>query len=199
MPIEIFECEQGTPEWVAARCGIITASKFSDVLAGGQGKTRRKYMLELAGERIRGEVAEGYKNAHMDRGTEHEKLARLRYAERTNQEVRQVGFIRDGSYGCSPDGLIGEDGMVEFKSNLPHILAEMLLANKVPTEHVGQLQGGLKVANRVWIDFVSFFPGMPMFISRVHRNEDYIKNLNSELLRFDLELKEVVNKLGRMF
>lgn len=199
--IEVFNCEQGTPEWHACRMGIPTASEFATVLMQGRKKgepsvTRRKYMLTLIGERMTGQVCDGYVNAHMLRGKEHEPEARKLYrAMNYDVGVSQVGFIRNGEKGCSPDLLVGNDGMTEFKSNQPHILLEMHLQNAVPAEHAPQLQGNLWVAEREWIDFMSYWPGLPPFVRRVYRDETMIKSIALGVEMFLNEMHELMTKL----
>lgn len=197
--MRIISCEQNSPEWKAARVGKITASCFSDVLAKGEGKTRKTYMLKLAGERITGEVAESYSNGHMERGHEAEVVARGIYHERTGNEVVETGFMLEEPYGYSPDGLVGEEGLVEFKSRLPHLQAAVLLSGKMPPEHAAQVQGGLFVSGRKWVDFCSFSSGMPLFLQRVERDEPYIENLKVELAKFEAELQEVIKQICAMF
>ena len=199
--IEVFNCEQGTPEWHACRMGIPTASEFATVLMHGRKKgepsaTRRKYMLTLIGERMTGKVVDGYANANMLRGKEHEPEARALYrAMNYDIDTRQVGFVRDGEKGCSPDLLVGNDGMAEFKSNQPHILLEMHLQNEVPAEHTPQLQGNLWVAQREWIDFMSYWPGLPPFVRRVYRDETQIKSIALGVEMFLNEMHELMTKL----
>ena len=193
--LKIIECEQGSPEWFQARCGIVTASCLSDVLAKGQGKTRKTYLLKLAGERITGNPTESYTNVHMERGKEQEAVARQIYIERTGYEIKECGFMVDGSLGYSPDGLLGDDGLVEIKTKLAHLQAEVLLSDKVPSEHMAQIQGGLLVSGRCYLDFISYCPNMPIFIKRVERDEAYLGTLKEELARFEAELSETVAKL----
>lgn len=198
--IEVFNCEQGTPEWFACRMGIPTASEFATVLMQGQkkgepSKTRRKYMLTLIGERLTGKPSESYSNANMQRGKEHEPEARRLYQFIRDEETTQVGFIRNGDKGCSPDLLAGNNGMTEFKSNQPHILLELHLADEVPKEHECQLQGGLWVAEREWIDFMSYWPGLDPFIKRVYRDEKAIKSIELGVEIFNNELHELMAKL----
>lgn len=197
--MEIYrEIIQGSPEWFSARAGIPTSSRFSDVMAKGAGKVRRKYMLTLIGERITGEPHVGYFNAAMQRGHEMEAEARAMYELQTDNEVEQVGFIRNGAVGCSPDGLVGDSGMVEIKTKEPHLQLECLLAGKVPPEHMAQLQGQLWVAERQWCDFVSFWPGLPLFVKRVELDEEYTKNLRAEVFRFRQEMDELERKVRAM-
>ncbi len=193
--IEIFDCAQGTPEWYAARLGIPTASNFAAIRAKGEGKVRRTYMMKLIGEIMTGESAENFTNGHMERGHEMEPDARNLYAFYLDVEPVQVGFIRNGRKGASPDSLVGTNGMSEIKTKLPHIQAEALLADRLPPEHVAQCQGNLWVAEREWIDFVSYWPKMPLFVKRVYRDEVYIKALSSEV---DLFLAEMDTYLATL-
>jgi hypothetical protein len=193
--IEIIQCEQNTPEWLAARLGIPTASRFKDVLAKGEGKTRKRYMLDLAGERLTGEPVESFSNAHMERGKAMEDEARDLYMFMTDAEPRGVGFIRNGDKGCSPDSLIGDNGGLEIKTKLPALQIECILADKLPSEHVAQVQGFLWVAEREWVDFVSYWPRLPLFVKRVYRDEPYIKTLAEEVQRFNDELAELIERI----
>lgn len=195
--IQIFDCEQGTPEWHACRLGIPTASEFKSILAKGEGKTRRTYMMKLLGERFTGEPAENYQNAHMDRGKEMEAEARDAYAFENSVTVKRVGFIRNGEVGCSPDSLIGDDGTVEIKTRMPHLQMELLVSGKLPPEHVAQIQGQLWVTGRAYCDFVSYWPRLPLFVKRVERDDAYIKTLAAEVDQFVFELNDLTEKLTR--
>lgn len=201
MPLEIFNCEQNSPEWFEARRGIPTASMFKTVMAsgkgGGESLTRAKYMRELVGERITGEVQEGFTNRHMDRGKDMEEEARNFYAFVNDQDIERVGFIRNGNKGCSPDGLCGKNGMVEFKTALPAIVIEALLADRPPPEHIGQCQGGLWVAEREWIDLNLYWPKMPAFKKRIYRDEAYIATMRAAVAAFNEELDELEAKIRR--
>lgn len=198
--IEIYRGEQGTDEWRQMRAGIPTASEFATVLAkgrgGGESKTRRTYLLKLAGERLTGEPAESYSNGHMERGKAMEAEARDAYAFMRDAEYEQVGFIRNGNAGCSPDGLIGDDGMVEIKTKLPHLQLEVLLANELPAEHIAQCQGALWIAEREWLDFVSYWPRLNLFVTRVVRDEAYIARLKIEVADFNEELDTIVRRFA---
>ncbi len=180
--------EQGSAEWLADRCGMVTASRFSDVLARGQGKTRAAYMRQVVAERLTGKPTESYKNAHMERGTEQEPFARMAYEAKTGHIVEEVGFISAAGYGCSPDGLIDSDGGAEIKSVIPTVQLDTILIGKCPTGHIAQIQGCMWVTGRQWWDFVSFSPDMPephnLYIYRVMRNEQYIATLALEVAQF---------------
>lgn len=197
--IQIFDCEQGTPEWFACRLGIPTASDFAYVLAsgksGGESKTRRTYMLKLLGELMTGEPADNFTNVHLNRGKEMEAAAREAYVAQTGNVVTRTGFVRRGDVGCSPDGLIGENGILEIKTKLPHLQLEVLLKDGVPGEHIAQIQGQIFVTDRKWVDFVSYWPHLPLVIKRVERDDEYIKKLRYGLQAFNQELKELALKV----
>lgn len=193
--LEVFTFEQGTPEWHECRRGIPTASEFKSVLAKGEGKTRRAYMMRLIGERMTGECAESYTNAHMERGKEMEAEARNAYSFMKDAEPELVGFLRDGDKGASPDSLVDTNGLLEVKTKLPHLQVEVLLGDRLPPEHVAQVQGALWVSGREWLDFVSYWPKMPLFIKRVHRDEAYIAKLATEVAAFNEEMLGLLAKL----
>lgn len=199
MAMEIFDFDQGTLEWFKCRAGIPTASMFATVMAsgrgGGESKTRAKYMRQVAGEIITGKPMEAYSNPHLDRGHEMEPEARKRYAFLTDAEIKQVGFIRNGQKGCSPDSLVGGSGMLEIKSKLPDLLIECIERDGFPPEHKAQCQGGLWVAEREWIDIVVYWPGMPIFIKRAYRDEAYIAEMSRAVSRFNEELAELVERI----
>ena len=199
MSIEILNCEQGTDEWFLARAGIPTASQFATVMAsgrgGGESKTRAKYMRQLAGEIITGKPMEGFTNAHMERGHAMEPEARDLYSFATDTAPQQVGFIRNGQKGCSPDSLVGTNGMLEIKTKLPDLLIECLERDDFPPEHRAQCQGALWVAEREWIDIVVYWPEMPVFIKRAYRDETYISNMAAAVETFNAELAELVERI----
>jgi hypothetical protein len=197
--IQIHDMEQGTPEWHAVRAGIPTASEFATVMAsgrgGGESKTRRTYLLKLAGERLTGQPSEGYTNAHMERGKEMESEARDLYGFIQDEPLTRVGFITNGPKGYSPDALVGASGLVEFKTALPHILLDRLLSDEFPPEHMAQCQGGLWVAEREWLDIVIYWPGLPVFRKRVGRDEPYIRKLADAVEKFNAELDQTVERI----
>jgi predicted phage-related endonuclease len=193
--IEIFDCEQGSEDWFACRAGIPTASKFATVMAKGEGKTRNEYMRKLAGEIITGQPMSSYKSEQMERGNAMEDEARETYAFIYDADIQRVGFIRNGMKGASPDSLIGENGGLEIKTAEAHIQIDRLERDRLPPEHVAQVQGNLWVSEREYWDFVSYWPGLPMLRVRVSRDEPYIKNLAGEIDRFNDELAEMVERI----
>lgn len=190
----IFDCAQNSPEWHECRRGIVTASRFADVLAKGQGITRRKYLYTLAGEILTGDVQPSYTNDAMERGHEMEADAVSLYAFERDVEPVACGFMRRGRAGCSPDRLIGENGLLEVKSKLPHLQLEVLERNDVPPEHKAQVQGQLWVSGREWCDFVSYWPRLPLFMKCVERDEKYIQTLAQAVADFVGELDALVKK-----
>jgi hypothetical protein len=201
MELQIFDCEQGTPEWYQARAGIPTASEFDTVMAkgrgGGDSKTRRTYMLKLIGERLTKEPMWSYSNEHMERGKVMETEARDLYQMIAEVECQQVGFLRRGAAGCSPDSLVGKDGMLEIKTKLPHLQLDCILYDELPAEHRAQCQGQLWIAQREWVDFVSYWPGLPLFAKRVFRDEEYIQRLAEAVRVFNEEMEETIAKVNR--
>lgn len=197
--LEIITCEQGTEDWFRARAGIPTASEFATVMAsgkgGGESKTRRTYMFKLAGEIITGELSDSYSNAHMERGKEMEPKARDLYEFMADVDAEQVGFIRNGPKGCSPDSLIGSTGMLEIKTKLPALLIDVLLRDEFPADHKAQCQGALWVAEREWIDIAVYWPKLPLFVKRAYRDEPYIANLSRAVSEFNEELHETVERV----
>jgi predicted phage-related endonuclease len=197
MTLQIFDCDQNSPEWLTARMGIPTASKFATVMAKGEGKTRSEYLRKLAGEILTEEPSESFSNVHTERGHDMEELARTEYAFMTGNEPVLVGFIRNGNKGASPDSLLGTNGGLEIKTAMPHIQIDRLERDRLPPEHKAQVQGNLWISEREYWDFVSYWPKLPMLTVRVYREEDYIKTMSDEIDRFNDELAELVERVRR--
>jgi putative phage-type endonuclease len=170
------DLEQGTPEWLAARCGIVTASVVGQLITPKTIKPAvndysRGLTAALVAERLTGYVEPVFANADMERGTLSEPLARDAYVEH-HGPVDQVGFMvrqfEHGPLGFSPDGLVGEDGILEIKSPRQKKHLATVLADEVPLEHMAQVQTGLLVSGRNWCDFISYCGGMHLFVKRVH-------------------------------
>lgn len=204
--VEIFDCEQGSDAWFEAKLGVPSASRFSDALAGGEGKLRTRYMRDLVGERVSGVPAESFENAAMRRGREMERAARERYAEATFADCQRVGFavnralLRYDALGASPDLLVGAEGGAEFKSMAPHLLIEVLDrgAAGFPTEHRAQCQGNMLVFGRRWWDLDLFWPGFPRCRFRVERDERYLSEMVAGLESFCFDVREGVKRLESM-
>lgn len=201
--IEIFDnVEQGSEEWKKIRLGLVTASKMSVVMASGRGgaesKTRLDYMCDLAGEIITGNPTESYSNQFMERGKEQEDEARRLYAFEKDADLTRVGFVRNGSKGCSPDSLQGKDGALEIKTTMARLLIKIMMRGDYPPEHKAQCQGTLWVTEREWIDIAIYCPKMPLFVERIYRDEPYIKQITGAVADFNIELRQMVEKIRSM-
>lgn len=201
--------EQGSQEWFAARMGKVTASRVADVVAKtktGYGASRANYAGQLIAERLTGVVVEGFTNDAMRWGTENEPEARTAYQFATDCDVEQVGFVPHPTItesGASPDGLIGDIGMLEIKCPNTSTHIETLRGRKVPEKYVTQIQWQLACTGRKWCDFVSYDPRMPeemrLFISRVHRDDKRIEELEGEVIGFLAEIDEAIKDLTRKY
>lgn len=193
--------EQRSEEWFAARCGKVTASRIADVMAttkSGYGAARKNYMAQLTIERLTGAVAESYTNAAMQWGTDTEPFAREAYELMSGNLVEEVGFIviPQMMAGASPDGLVGDDGLVEIKcpNSATHI--ETLLSAKVERQYLLQIQWQMFATDRRWCDFVSYDPRLPenlqYFCQRVERDQPLIAEIVGEVQKFLRELDDQV-------
>ena len=169
-----YDVEQGTEEWLAMRCGILTASEMklivTPTLKPASNDKERAHIFELLGQRITGYVEPRFVSDDMLRGQWDEVEARIKYREHF-APVQECGFITNDDFGFvigySPDGLVGDDGLIECKSRRQKFQVETISTDQVPAEYMLQIQTGLLVTGRQWIDFVSYCGGMPMFVKRV--------------------------------
>lgn len=179
------QCEQGSEAWLQLRMGVATASNFDKIITATTAKesaTLPKYALELATQCLLTEPEPTYKNEAMQRGNDLEPIARQAYAEQTFSVVEEIAMFKSdcGNFGASPDGLVGDEGLIEIKCPLATTHAKYLLDNKLPNDYVQQVQGLLWVSGRKWCDFVSFHPNFKekqLFVIRVERDEAYIAEL----------------------
>jgi hypothetical protein len=199
--LEHIECEQYSPEWWAARLGLPTASEFKTIIGVKKDArdkiTRKTYMLKLAGERLTGRPKEAFSNEHTERGRLMEAEAVELYALTRNCEPKTCGFFRLGEKGCSPDRLLGDDGILSIKTALEHILIDYILKDQFPPEHKAQAQGELWITGRAWCDIAVYCPGLPLFVKRCEPDPHYIANLAEEVDRFNFELGEIVERVRR--
>ena len=191
----IINCQQGEREWHLMRLCTVTATGFKKVLAKGSGKTRQGYMDMLVEEFRTLEPRENIVTDDMVHGTKWEPIARLVYEAVTERTVKEVGFVvKDDFIGVSPDGLVGDDGIVEIKCPRQTTHEKYVDENRLPPTYKAQVQGLLWVTDRQWCDFMSYHPrpiGKERYmIKRVERDEVYIKTIQSECDRFVEELKE---------
>lgn len=197
----ITNIEQGSQEWLDLRLGIVTCSELDCLLVNGKGEAgfgagAFTYMNTLIGERITGEAADPFiGNRHTERGHELEGVARGLYQERCGVQTQQVAIILNHGIGYSPDSLVGDPGLTEIKTKLPKFQVEVILSDEIPKEHIAQCQGGLWVSEREWIDFVCYWPGMPLFIKRAYRDEVLIRKLSERVKTFYELLDERMNRV----
>lgn len=170
------ELIQGSEEWLEARRGILTASEMKLIITPANLKPasndkERAHVYELAAQRISGFVEPHYISEDMMRGNDDEVYARALYADKY-APVTEMGFMTNDKWGFkigySPDGLVGDDGLIECKSRRQRFQIETIVKQEIPTEYVIQLQTGLLVSERKWIDFISYSGGLPMFVQRVY-------------------------------
>lgn len=195
---------QGSQEWLEARLGFATASCYSQILAKGEGKSRKTYLNRVVAERLTGKPLDSFSNHHTERGTEQEPFARMAYEAATGNLCNEVGFIRHPTLmaGASPDCLIETDGGAEIKSVIPTVQIETFERGGHPPSHKAQIQGNLWITGRKWWDFVSYSPNIKLehlrlYIFRVQRDEEYIKNLEKEVTQFLIEADELYQRLAQ--
>jgi putative phage-type endonuclease len=201
--------QQGTPEWFKARCGKATASRIADIVAktkSGYSASRANYAAQLVAERLTGAVEEGFSSAAMKWGTENEDEARNAYAFRRNLDVSPAGFIPHpniGMAGASPDGFVGDDGLVEIKCPNTATHIDTLVNARIPLKYHYQMQWQMACTGRAWCDFVSFDPRLPesmrLFVARLLRDEDRIAELENEVAGFLREVDATVLQLSHLY
>ncbi len=201
----IIDCEQGSPEWFAARAGKATASRIADLRAktrSGWGASRGNYLAELVTERMTGQKTNGYTNAAMQWGIDTEPQARAMYELMNDVSVVEVGLVQHPSITdslASPDGLVGIEGLVEIKCPQTATHIRTLLEEAVDGKYVQQMQWQMVCTSRKWCDFVSFDPRMPanmqLFVKRVERDDKLIKEIETDVIDFLKEVDETVEQL----
>lgn len=199
MTLHVFDIEQRTEPWYAARCGLVTASTVGKLLTPtlkvADNDTSRGVTAALVAERITGTCEPTYTNDDMWRGIEHEPYARDVYSGHYQQAV-ECGFMRlDGDgfqLGYSPDGLVADDGLVEIKCPRSKGHITTILADTVPPFYMPQLQAGLLVSGRDWIDYVSFCAGLPLFVKRVLPDPRWFDAITAACQQFEKTAAEMV-------
>ena len=198
----LVKAEQRSTEWFEARLGKPTASKYGDIMArtrNGYGAQRKNYMAELVTQRLTGNIPEPYTNAAMQWGTDNEPLARLAYTLETGNDAEETGlWLHDIiPTGASPDGFVGDYGVLEIKCPNTATHIETLQSKNLPSQYKAQVQGQLWITERAWCDFVSFDPRLPenaqMIVIRIDRDEQYITELEKEIIQFLTEVDEQVD------
>ena len=204
--MNVIECEQGTELWRQIRAGKVTASRMNDVLATiktGEAATRRNYRSQVLSEMMSGQPCEnGYVSEAMKFGSEQEPFARAAYEIARDVTVDQVGFVIHPTIefgGCSPDGLVGTEGMIQVKvpNTATHI--DYILAGEVPSDYKNQMLFEMACAGRQWSDFVSYDPRLPahfqLFVRRFPRDDKRIVEIEAAVVQFLSEVNETITKL----
>ena len=197
---------QGTPEWLAARTGRVTASRMSAIMAKGRNgapsTTRAACMGELIAEYLTGKSGNTYTNADMQRGTDLEPEARAAYEIHTGRMVSEVGLVlhpKNDRFGASPDGVVGDDGLLEIKCPRTHVHISYMLAGKPPAEYLPQMAWQAACCERQWVDFASYDPTMPdrmrLFVVRYTPPREYIAELEAEAKVFLAEMMDKIKAL----
>jgi putative phage-type endonuclease len=207
--MRIIDAPQGTPEWLAARAGRVTASRIGDMIAKtktGWGASRANYAAQLVAERLTGNVAESFTNAAMQWGTAMEPEAINAYQFYRDATVTRVGFVLHPAIddaGASPDGLVGEPGLIECKCPQTATHIETLLGCSVPAKYEAQMQWQMACTGRAWCDYVSYDPRLPesmrLFVRRLNRDEKRIAELEGEVRTFLLEIARTVSELRKIY
>lgn len=195
------DVQQRSPEWYELRCGVITASAVGQLITPtlkvANNDTSRGLAMLLAAERISGHAEDGYVNADMMRGIEHEPIARDKYAAHNKVEVVECGFMvleRDNwRLGYSPDGLVDDDGLLEIKCPRGKEHVRTILADQVPARYVAQCQSALLVSGRDWLDFVSFHSGLPLYTKRVHPDPAWHAVIVEAVAAFEKAAEQLVS------
>lgn len=206
--MRVIDFPQGSIEWAQARAGRVTASNMAKVLSRArdrksEGATRANYKARVIAEILTGKPQEDdYTNEDMEGGIELEPLARGAYEVRINDFVDTVGFVvhpRIERAGCSPDGLVGTNGMVQIKCPKAATHIAYRLAGVVPSKYEPQLALEMETCERDWSDFVSYCPALPasldLFIVRQQRDAARAREITAEITQFNREVDEIIEKL----
>lgn len=194
------EMMQNSQEWYDARCGLLTASEFGKIVTAeglkfAKNETCRTHMFQLLGQRITKYVEPTYQSFDMMRGHADEVDARDLYAEHF-APVEECGFITNDDHGFtvgfSPDGLVGDDGLIEIKSRAQKYQMRTIISNEVPDEYLVQIHVGMMVSGRKWCDFVSYSGGLPMFVKRVEADEGIAAQLIAAAAQFEQRMDEMI-------
>ncbi|HJV52823.1 MAG TPA: YqaJ viral recombinase family protein [Noviherbaspirillum sp.] len=202
MSFTFVECAQGTPEWLSARAGLCTASRFADAVsvttrasgsrkAGDPTAAAERYAADIAIERITGKpFGEPPKSWILDRGHELERLARMAYEDKNTAFVTEAGICVDGNgFGYSTDGLVDKDGLIEIKCPIDSAKIIAMWKTGDVSEYIHQMQGGMWITGRKWCDFIMYVPdlaviGKDLFVKRIARDDDFIDGMVRDLARF---------------
>lgn len=197
---------QRSPEWFAARCGKVTASRLYDVMAqtkSGYAASRQNYMAELICQRLTGKPEEGFTNAAMMRGTELELVAREMYAlNEFDAVISEVGLIDHptiAGFAASPDGLVNDDGLIEIKCPNTWTHLQTLKTGVPKRQYLLQMHAQMMCTGRKWCDFVSFDDRLPpelaYFKTRINFDEVLAEEIEQEVVKFLTELETEIQNI----
>jgi putative phage-type endonuclease len=205
----MHDIEQRSEAWFRIRLGKATASRVADIVArtkSGYSTSRANYAAQLVCERLTGAQTDSYTNAAMQWGTDHEDEARAAYSLRCDVDVQKVGFVDHPMLemsGASPDGLVGDDGLLEIKCPITATHIDTLLSGKVPDKYLTQVQWQIGCTGRAWCDYVSYDPRLSeekrLFVKRVHRDAERIAELEAEVGKFLAEVEDTIARLNAAY
>jgi len=194
--------EQRTEQWYADRLGHATGSRASDILAGKDTMARRGYLTQIVTERLTGRQQDGYINADMQRGIDIEPVARAAY-QASRELVDEVGFVRHPTiqwFGASPDGLVGDDGLIELKCPRSTTHLDYWQSGKPPAKYVPQMLAQLSCTRRKWVDFVSFDDRFPehlqLYVARFQPTQEIIEQFEQKVIEFLKEAEQLMEKMN---
>jgi putative phage-type endonuclease len=204
----LHEISQGSEAWKELRLGKVSASRMADLLAktkSGASASRAKYMAQLLCERMTGQPTEFFTTAAMQRGTEIEPVARAVYEAENLTSVEQVAWVEHPTIpmaGCSPDGFVGEHGLIEIKCKEIHNHLDSILNDKIDPDHQAQMMWQMACTGRQWCDYVCFDDrapeGLQLFVKRLERNDELIQKMEDEVRTFLKDLESMIQKLNEI-
>lgn len=191
-----YKVEQNSDEWFALRRGKFTASTFKDLFMGENTQGYKDAIYKVAFERLTNTSPESFTNEYMQRGTELEPEARAWYEFEKNVEVIKAGFFEYNDWiGASPDGLVGDSGLIEIKCPKFSTMMDYLIKKELPKTYFHQVHGQLLVTDRQWCDFIAYHPSLPKFVLRVEREKKIDDEILDKLFKAIKEVEQIINKL----
>lgn len=200
--VEYPDLEQRSDEWFRVRRGLVTASTVGKLITGkllkpADNDYSRAFTAQLVAERVTGHTEPSYTNEHMWRGILHEQFAVDAYTLARDVQVESCGFIvrteDDWTLGYSPDGLVGDDGLIEVKCPQPKVHLRTILEDRVPPEYMPQLQAGLLVTGRAWVDYISFVGGMPLYTKRIEPDDKWQTAIVAACRQFETNARHMTD------
>jgi putative phage-type endonuclease len=191
-----YKVEQNSDEWFALRRGKFTASTFKDLFMGENTQGYKDAIYKVAFERLTNTSPESFTNEYMQRGTELEPEARAWYEFEKNVEVIKAGFFEYNDWiGASPDGLVGDSGLIEIKCPKFSTMMDYLIKKELPKTYFHQVHGQLLVTDRQWCDFIAYHPSLPKFVLRVEREKKIDDEILDKLFKAIKEVEQIITKL----